>query len=155
MNIINPRIIYKPAFRVAGISLDGEKVKSDLDGVWEKLAERYSEIPHADPDHGFGVHTFSCEGHRYLAGLAVEKDGSLPVGMAEESIGPNAYAVFIHRGVLGNLEETVLEIFDIWLPQSGYQLAEEFYFEFYDDQFQPGSEDSVVFIFVPVIEASP
>jgi len=154
MKIAETRIIYKPAFKVAGIPLYlyGEKVESDLESVWEELAERYSEIPHTDPDQGFGVHTFSTEGHRYLAGLAVKKDGSLPAGMTELAICPNAYAVFVHRGILGNLEETVMEIFDIWLPQSGYTLAEEFYFEFYDDQFQPGSPDSVVFIFVPVVE---
>ena len=149
---MEPRIIFKPAFRVAGIPLIGEEITSSLDEVWENLADRYSEIPHADPDQGFGVHLFNEAGHHYLAGLAVKKDGNLPEGMAEVEFGPNAYAVFFHRGDLARLSETVTAIFETWLPQSGYRLAEDFYFEFYDDQFQPGSPDSVVFIFIPVVE---
>ena len=154
MNITEPRIIYKPAFRVAGIPLEGEPDTSSLDAVWEKLAERFGEIPHADPDQGFGVHTSIDQGHIYLAGLAVQKDGHLPEGMAEFDFGPNVYAVFPHRGDLTGLSETIEMIFDTWLPQSDYRLAEEFYFEFYDDHFQPGSPDSVIFIFVPVVEVS-
>jgi AraC family transcriptional regulator len=152
MNIIEPRIIYKPAFREAGIPLNGEEISDRLDAVWEKLADRYSEIPHADPDQGFGVHTFNEQGHHYLAGLAVQKDGFLPEGMAELAIEPHAYAVFTHRGDLGSLPDTVSVIFDNWLPHSGYQMADEFYFEYYDDHFQPGSLDSVIFLFVPVVE---
>ena len=152
MKITEPRIIYKPAFRVVGIPLESEKIANDLDGVWEELADRYNEIPHADPDQGFGVHRFTDQSHTYMAGLSVRKDGFVPEGMAEESIDPHAYAVFIHRGIVASLGETITEIFDKWLPKSGYDLAEEFYFEFYDDQFQPNSPDSVIFIFVPVVE---
>ena len=149
---MEPRIIYKPGFSVAGICLDAEEVTNSLDEVWEDLADRYREIPHADPDQGFGVHTFTDVGHYYLAGLAVQKDGDLPEGMIELEISPNAYAVFPHRGDLGALPKTFAAIFDTWLPESDYQHAEEFYFEYYDDHFQPGSSDSVIFIFVPVVE---
>lgn len=45
MKITEPRIIYMPAFRVAGIPLEGEADTSSLDAVWEKLAERFGEIP--------------------------------------------------------------------------------------------------------------
>lgn len=152
MTITEPRIVYKPAFRVAGIPLNGEEIANSLDMVWEILADRYCEIPHADPDQGFGVHTFNEQGHHYLAGLAVHKDGRLPDGMAEFAFDPHAYAVFPHRGDLGDLTDTITAIFDNWLPQSGYRTADEFYFEYYDDHFQPDSPDSVIFIFVPVVE---
>ena len=149
---MEPRIIFKPAFNVVGIPMEDQANNNDLECAWEKLAERYSEIPQADPDQGFGVHIFSDHGHRYLAGLAASKDGRLPEGMVEHSIGSNAYAVFAHGGDSKRLPEMVTAIFDDWLPQSGYRLAEEFYFEYYDDHFQPGSPDSVIFIFVPVVE---
>ena len=152
MNIKELRIIYKPAFRVVGIPQDGKESTNNLDALWEKLAGRFSEIPQADPDQGFGVHTFSPDGHCYLAGLSAVKDGHLPEGMAELVIDPNAYVVFTHRGDLGALPTTIKAIFDTWLPESNYQHAEEFYFEYYDDHFQPGSSESVIFIFVPVVE---
>jgi len=34
--------------------------------------------------------------------------------------------------------------------RTGYQTAGDFYFELFDDRFQPGSEDSILFIFFPV-----
>jgi AraC family transcriptional regulator len=151
MKMLEPQIIYKASFRVVGIPLEGEAIDNDLESAWEKLADRYSEIPHADPDQGFGVHTFSSAGHRYLAGLAVAKDGCLPDGMAELGIDPHAYAVFTHRGDTAALPETITAIFDVWLPESGYKPVDEFYFEYYDDHFQPGSPNSILFIFVPVI----
>lgn len=151
--VMQPQIMYKPGFRVLGILLDGEDADAHIDRVWDQLAAHYAEIPQVDPDQGFGVHRFSEEGHLYLAGFALWQDGYHPDGLVEWAINPHAYAVFSHRGLAENLGETVASIFDAWLPGSGYQLAEDFYFELYDDHFQPGSADSVIFIFVPVVEA--
>jgi AraC family transcriptional regulator len=148
---MEPRIIYKPAFTVVGFPLAGGELHRDRDSLWDQLASRYKEIPGADPDQGFGVHIFSEEGRNYIAGLAVMGDGRLPEGMAEQSLRSHAYAVFTHRGILRNLENTIREIFDTWLPHSGYRLADDFYFEYYDDHFQPDSADSLVFLFIPVI----
>jgi len=149
---MEPQIIYKPAFTVIGIPYVGENLERDMDALWVQLAKRYAELPHADPDQGFGVHKFSDDGRSYLAGFAAHRDGTLPPGMVEQWICENAYAVFIHRGSLASLAETMTRIFDRWLPGSGYQLAEDYFFECYDDRFNPGSPDSVVFIYVPVRE---
>jgi len=63
---MEPQILCKPAFRVVGISLEVEKNKDGLESLWENLAARYKEIPHADPDQGFGVHTFPAGEHQYF-----------------------------------------------------------------------------------------
>ncbi|HEY9122019.1 MAG TPA: GyrI-like domain-containing protein [Brevefilum sp.] len=147
---MEPQIVYKPAFTIVGIPHDGKSLERDMDALWDQLAKRYAELPHVDPDQGFGVHNFSDDGHNYLAGFAAYRDGVLPPGMVEQRIGENAYAVFIHRGSLASIPETMTRIFEGWLPGSGYQLASDYFFECYDDRFNPGSPDSVVFVFVPV-----
>ncbi len=147
---MEPRIIYKPAFKVVGFSRNGGGEDKDTECLWDLLGARYREIPGADPDVGYGVHCITDHGHRYLVGLAVRQDGPVPPGMSAEEFDSHAYAVFYHRGRMGGLPETVEKVFDEWLPAAGKSPLEGFYFEFYDDHFQPDSDDSIVFIWVPV-----
>lgn len=147
---MEPRLIFKPAFSVIGLSHDGVRPNGYRDALWEALGARYPEMPHADPDAGFGVHTWNADGHRYLAGLALRGAGPTPVGMVSLSIGPHAYAVFAHAGRAHHLDETIRRVYVDWLPGSGYRLAENLYFEYYDDRFIPGSEQSLLFLFIPV-----
>jgi AraC family transcriptional regulator len=153
---MEPRIIYKTAFSVIGIWKNGNPSSSSLDAVWERLGERYAEIPCADPDEGYGVHLKAGSGDNYLAGLAVRSRctaGNVPPGMSKLDLEAHAYAVFHHRGRLENLECTLHEIFSNWLPDSGYQAVADYFFEYYDDRFQPNTDDSLLFVYVPIVEA--
>jgi len=146
-----PRIILKPAFRVVGLSRPLARLDGNLEALWQALGDRYTEIPQADPDAGYGVHTWSSASRQYLAGLALGAGGGeIPADMTLLRIEAHAYAVFVHTGLMQGLAETVGRIYEGWLPGSGYQPAADFYFEYYDDRFTPGSPDSVVFLWVPV-----
>jgi AraC family transcriptional regulator len=147
---MEPRIIYKPAFRVVGFSQNGEEEDKDTENLWEQLSARYHEIPGADPDVGYGVHRHTDQGQRYLAGLAVWQDGPVPPGMSTEAFDEHAYAVFYHRGRMDGLPGTMEMVFKDWLPAAGKSPLDGFYFEFYDDHFQPDSEDSIIFIWIPI-----
>ena len=146
-----PRVIVKPAFSVVGLSRPWNCLDGNLDALWQDLGARYVEIPQADPDAGFGVHTWTEAGRAYLAGLALRGgEGGVPPDMTVLRIKAHAYAVFIHTGLMRGLPVTVGRIFDSWLPNSGYEAAGDFYFEYYDDRFTPGSADSIIFLWVPV-----
>lgn len=147
---MEPRIIYKPAFRVVGFSQNGEGEEKDTESLWDQLSARYREIPGADPDVGYGVHRQTDHVHRYLAGLAVWQDGPLPEDMSFEAFEAHAYAVFHHRGRSDKLPDTVKKVFEEWLPAAGKTPLDGFYFEFYDDHFQPNSVDSIIFIWIPI-----
>lgn len=152
--MLTPRIVYKTSFTVVGFAREGEISEQDNDSLWGRLGERYAEIPHADPDTGFGVHTWTDSKRRYLASLTVRENGVIPAGMTELSFDAHIYAVFVHTGQMSGLAQTVAWIFEEWLPGSGYERDADFYFEYYDDRFQPGSMDSVIFLWVPVREKS-
>jgi len=153
---MKPRIIIKPAFTVVGLSQCVERSDGNAEALWTQLSARFQEIPNADPDTGFGVHSWKGSERQYLVGIAMrgtlmgEKVPEVPEGMTSYPITKHAYAVFPHHGLIDRLSSTIDTIFIDWLPGSGYQTAENYYFELYDDRFQPGSEDSVLFIFVPV-----
>lgn len=147
-----PQIVFKPAFTVVGLSQPVVGQDGNTETLWEVLGARYSEISQADPDVGFGVHTWSDSGHQYLAGLALRGGvGEIPGDMAVFKVDAHTYAVFAHTGLVCDLPGMVAHIYDVWLPTSGYERAGNFYFEYYDDRFMPGSPDSVVFLFVPVV----
>ncbi len=150
--MLAPRIVYKAGFTVVGFAHDGWKPGNDADGLWDELSERHAEICGADPDTGFGFHTWTASVRRYLVGLAVRDSRTVPTGMALQHIEAHAYAVFVHNGQLSELAQTVARIFEEWLPGSAYEQDGDFYFEYYDDRFQPNSRDSVVFVWVPVRE---
>ena len=149
---MEPQFLAKPAFRVVGIPTNDKDHVSDVDALWDQLAACYDQIPDADPDQGYGVHRFHADRREYLAGLAVGTAGTIPVGMAAQHIPANAYAVFLHHGLATDLVQTVEQIFNVWLPGSGYHWAGRYYFEYYDDRFQPGSWDSIIFIYLPIRE---
>lgn len=148
--MIEPRIILKPAFTVVGLSQNGDSSHVGREALWDLLNQRYHEIPFADPDSGFGVHTWNGAEQLYLAGLSVRQVGAVPEGMTALTLGAHAYAVFPHRGDSAQVGATVEQIFTEWLPASGYRAAADYFFEYYDDRFQPGSAESLLFIYLPV-----
>lgn len=153
MMALEPRIILKPAFSVVGLSRPLARLVGDSEALWQELGSRYAEIPQADPDAGYGVHTWTGSSWQYLAGLSLRSaGGEIPPDMTLLQIEAHAYAVFVHIGLVQDLPKTEGRIFEGWLPGSGYQPAADFYFEYYDDRFTPGSPDSVVFLWVPVTQ---
>ena len=141
---------------MVGLSQPFKGWDGQVDALWAQLEQRYHEIPIADPDIGFGVHTWTAGENLYLAGLSLRRVpgrggmGLLPPGMTRLNFDPHAYAVFVHNGVMAGLTETISSIYEDWLPGSFYHSGADFFFEYFDDRFQPGSRDSVLFIFVPI-----
>ena len=149
---MNPWLLYKPAITLVGLPLMDGELSKRYDALWDQLAARYAEIPHADPDQGYGLHSLADDAYAYLAGLAVGRVDVIPEGMTARLLPANTYAVFVHNGRIAHLPQTVEQVFAAWLPSSSYQLAGDFYFEHYDDRFQPGSAESVISLYVPVSE---
>ena len=142
-------MIYKAGFTVTGLGLNGDRLAESREGLWERLGERFREIPQADPDVGYGVvWTRPDAGISYLAGLAAGM--GTPSGMVSHHFDKQLYAVFHHAGPVAGLQETVRQIYEVELPQMRYQVSGEYYFEVYDDRYDPGEADSIVFIWVPV-----
>jgi AraC family transcriptional regulator len=150
---MKPRIIYRPAFTIIGIWKNGNPSQSTVDALWKHLGDHYEEIPGVDPDQGYGVHVKKGDEETYLAGLMVREGnpvGELPEGMSLLNLEANAYAVFHHTGRMDKLDSTLEKVFSKWLPDSGLRPAGEFFFEYYDDRFMPDSDDSLLFIYIPV-----
>ncbi len=148
--MMKPWLLYRPAFNVVGIPLNGGDLSRQFDALWDQLAARYAEIPHVNPDQGYGLHSLADHEQAYLAALAVREVDVIPEGMTARQLPSNTYAVFVHHGLSAHLSQTVERVFSEWLPGSSYQLAGDYYFEYYDDRFHPVSPESLIFVYVSV-----
>ena len=61
----------------------------------------------------------------------------LPPELTQLTITPQRYAVFTHDGHISEISRTWMDIFGVWLPQSGREVAPAPSFECYGEAFDP------------------
>jgi AraC family transcriptional regulator len=86
----------------------------------------------------------------YLAGVEVARAEGLPHELTKLSIAPRRYAVFAHEGHISTIGQTWMDIFDAWLPQSGYEMEAAPCFECYGEAFDPANGTGNVEIWIPI-----
>lgn len=78
-------------------------------------------------------------GHRdelqYIAGVPVHSVQPLPAGMVAHTVPAGTFAVFIHRGPIRNIAQTVGAIYQQWLPGSTWRHAQIADVEWYGERF--------------------
>jgi len=158
---MEPKIINKPAFTMVGLPYFGKNENQEISGLWETFNRRMEALggitnetgeaaiglcttPEITPPEG---------GFEYVAGLPVTAVEDLPEGFVVRHVPEHTYAVFAHKGDLASLGATYAYIYENWLPQSGYQLADRIDFEYYNEDFKDFAPDSVFYIYVPIEKA--
>jgi AraC family transcriptional regulator len=154
--MLQPQIVEKPQLTVVGLetaflhALSPDATNVEVIGpLWEQFLPRANQIPHRVGDEMYGVIFGRPAAQRshpdelmYVAGVAVNEVGELPEGMVSRTIPAGTFAVFVHRGPIKGIRDTVQKIYRVWLPQSGYEHAEIADVELYDHRFCLESADS-------------
>ncbi len=127
--------------------------------LWHEFMARSGEItPRKDSTVALGC-VYCPAGERpgechYLAcaevTAATAAEVSLPAGMELREIPAGRHAVFIHKGSLDTLGDTMGHIYATWLPASGLELRDAPDLEIYGEKFCMESEDSELEICIPV-----
>lgn len=148
-------LIIKPksSFKIIGLQLVGNSDNKEFPKLWERLTARAEEVkPLAKkPIVAYGVcSNFNMETNifDYTAGLEVEDNSPIPEGMVELEIPIQDYAVF--PCTLPTLMETIQKIYNDWLPNSEYKRANGPEFELYEADFDPNTENSTLYLYIPV-----
>lgn len=157
-NLMEPRIFTKPAFTLVGLRYFGKNENQEISGLWTKFNQRIQALGGLKNETGeaaIGLCIGPDEEHsdgsfEYVAGFPVTKVEDVPEGFVVRDVPEYTYAVFAHKGDLTSLGKTYEYIYECWLPQSGYQLADRIDFEYYDEEFKDFAPDSVFYIYVPV-----
>jgi len=160
-NEMEPKIINKPAFTMVGMPYFGKNEHQEISQLWEAFNRRMEALggiknetgeaaiglcitPEITPPEG---------GFEYVAGLPVTAVEEVPEGFVVRHVPDHTYAVFAHKGDLASLGATYAYIYENWLPQSGYQLADRIDFEYYNEDFKDFAADSVFYIYIPIKKA--
>jgi len=93
-------------------------------------------------------------GFEYLAGVALSSFDGLPSELRMVRIPAQDYAVFVHRGHVSAIRETMKAIWNEYLPQSALKVADATEFERYGSSFDPRSDprsgNGEIEIFIPI-----
>lgn len=155
---MEPKIVTRPAFTVVGLRYFGKNENQEIAAMWEAFDRRMETLgglPHDTGEAAIGL-CFSPDddpmggAFEYIAGLPVSKVEELPEGFVARQVPEHTYAVFAHKGDLPSLGKTYEYIYETWLPQSGYTLADNLDFEYYDDDFKDFAPDSIFYIYIPI-----
>jgi AraC family transcriptional regulator len=149
---VEPKIIERPAFTVAGMVHSGNNENNEIPTMWEAMGPRLSEVQHVvNPEVCYGVVDNMDEGSGtfdYMAGIEIERVTELPEGMVRWDVPAGTYAVF--TCTLPGLGEAYAHAYATWLPQSGYERAPVPEFELYGGDFDPRDPSSEMEIYIPI-----
>ena len=158
---MEPKFTTKPGFTLLGMRYFGNNEKGEIAELWDSFNQRANALgglPHETGEAAIGLCITPDEptddgAFEYVAGFPVSKVEDIPEGFVVRQVPEFTYAVFAHRGDLAGLGKTYEYIYEVWLPQSGYQLAAKIDFEYYDQDFKDFAPDSVFYIYIPVLMA--
>lgn len=130
------RIQELPAFVVVGARYQGGMQSGEISRFWEQWGNAIADLPASEPGVSYGL-TVGFDGSTmtidYLAAAPVAADAPVPEGMVRWEVPAQTYAVF--DCTLATLSETIMKVYDSWLPPSEYQRGYGPELERYDETF--------------------
>lgn len=165
--IMQPRIVFKPACKVAGFelrTLNGD-CTNEIPSFWDRYAaENWCEVLHCQVSPGSSADLGICfpqdvetGSFSYVIGVEVDSYDRVPEGMFRGEIPAATYAVFTtppadraDYGFTRAIQGAWRYIWNDWFPESGYEYASGAVdFELYDQR-SAGDHDLVMEIHVPI-----
>lgn len=157
---LTPEIYEQRKVLLVGIktlfySVDSEKnnIAKKLPSLWDVFLTRMEEIKDRVPGIAYGVIQQTQDKTdllEYYAVCEVTQLDFLPKGMVSIEIPASRYAKFTHKGNVKNIDNTVNYIYSSWLMQSGERHSYGPDLEIYGSEYDPVSEDSVVYYAIPI-----
>jgi AraC family transcriptional regulator len=152
-NLSPPRFEDGKASLVAGVS--GRFSHDNGAGIpllWNRFHQENANIPNRVGNVAFGV---CCNGDDagnfdYIAGVEVADFSDLPREFGRVRIPAQRYAVFSHTDHISAIRRSVNTIWNHWLPNSGFKMADAPTFERYDEKFDPVTGNGGLEIWVPL-----
>jgi AraC family transcriptional regulator len=150
-----PRFETGKAMLVAGV---GDRFNHDngagIPGLWQRFHQYVRSFPGRIGPVAYGV---CCNGDDagnfdYIAGVEVADFSDLPRDFSRVRIPEQRYVVFAHTDHISTIRRTVNTIWNHWLPQSGYKVADAPNFERYGETFDPATGNGGLEIWVPIKE---
>jgi AraC family transcriptional regulator len=152
-----PDLLHRPAFSVAGVSaIFDSQNKSGIPTLWPRLIACVPLEGQVDArTYGVCQMANAAEGSmRYIAGVEVQGDVTLPDGLERTEITAQSYAVFrltVDGSALHpQMQAAMPKIWGDLLPKSDYKPVQAPDFELYPADFEPLRKGAFIDICIPV-----
>lgn len=157
------RLVHTEPMLLTGLrEAMSENFAVEIPRLWQKFAAMLDAVPHKVDRNCYGLcmkETQDSHELYYMACCEVSDFVDLPAALSPVILPSHCYAVFKHHGQVSQLNQTVCAIFDDWLPQSNYELAQQsahclHHLEKYGEQFNPMTGLGDMEVWVPVVPRS-
>lgn len=148
---MHPRIIELPAFDLVGLEFQAAR-DGDIRTLWQRFLPLADGIAgRSEPQALYGLCTRDEHGAlRYLAG-AMRSAGEDTPGLLRIHVPAQKYAVFVHRGSVEQMPDSLQRIYGELLALRGLEPYQAPVLERYAERFRgPDDADSEVELYIPV-----
>jgi AraC family transcriptional regulator len=148
LSLAPPRFEQGPAMLLTGlVGRYRAQTCAGIPALWQRF------LPHVAPGqlvYGVCCNNDDAGNFDYLCAMPVADFSQAPAHWMRLRIAPRRYAVFRHHGHISTIRATWHTLWNIWLPQSGLEVADGPDFERYDQYFDPASGTGGVEIWLPL-----
>lgn len=154
-HVLEFKLIKKEAFKIVGLELTGPySLLNQIGPLWKAFTSRLSEISslhHPELKETLGITDDRPNDFTYYSAVEVTDFSNVPEGMSTLTLPAKTYAVFTHRGTLDRLGETINQA-RVTINNSDLVMdTEAFWFEHYDQRFNPASPESELDLYFPIL----
>ncbi len=157
---MDPRIIEKEAFQVAGLAIRTSEEENRLNGTiasfWDRVRRdeafwgQLQKIAIGSATLGLSTN-FDGRDFSYWIAREIAEGSVIPAGMQSVTIPAQRYAVFTAAGKFPrSVWETVDFIYNDWLKRPGHRRAGGPDFEWYDSRYNPATGLGEVDLYIPI-----
>lgn len=157
--IPEPRIETFEEKRLIGLRTTMSAAEDGIGALWRAFMPRCRELAgvvgsllysvEVFPANYFSTFDPRAEFEKWAA-VEVSQEEGVPGGLASLTLPAGLYAVFVYRGPASDGEATYRHIHEVWLPDSGYVLADRPHFAVMDERYRGEDPDSEEEIWIPV-----
>ena len=152
-DLAEPRLVTGEPLLIAGLTERySQATTAGIPAQWQRFQPWIGHVPGQTGDVAYGVcYNGDGEGHiDYMTGVEVRDFGDLPPELSRVRLSAQTYAVFTHKGHVGDVHHTWMTIWNQWFPRSGREHADAPDFERYGTEFDPRTGLGGFEVWVPI-----
>lgn len=155
-----PRIVSLPEKKLIGRSLKMSFIQNRTAELWRSFMPDRNKIKNRLTADFYSLQIFdkpfehkkfnpNTEFVRWAA-MEVSDFRDIPSNMQSYTLKGGLYAVFIHTGLPSDFKKTFDFIYNVWLPQSEFELDKREHFELLGDKYKNDDPNSEEEIWIPL-----
>ena len=154
-------ILSLPPMTLVGVAHETSLSAAETPALWRRFGPRIREIDERADDWRYSLRQYPAElslnhltpetRYREWAAVAVNSGAQLPAGLETLRLTGGLYVRCLHRGLPGEIGDTVNYLFGQWLPTSGYDVDNgRPHFERMAPNYRPDDPEAQEEMYVPL-----